>query len=73
MAELQDVARAGDVDVENSKRIVEIVFDTDDRGQVKNRVDAGIEGFLQCGDIGSRGVGRSRYCCRGCFLRSRKP
>ena len=39
MAQLEHVASAGHVDVENPERIVEIVFDTDDGGQVENRVD----------------------------------
>ena len=48
MAQLEDVAGAGHVDIENPQRIVHIVLDTDDRGQVEDRVDTGSQGFFEC-------------------------
>ena len=36
----------------NPQRIVDVVLDTDDRGQVENRVDAGRQGAFEGGQIG---------------------
>ena len=52
MAQLEDVASAGHVDIENPQRVVHIVCDADDRGQVEDRVDTGSQGFFECRQIG---------------------
>ena len=39
------------VDVEYPQRIVEVVLDTDDCGQMENRVDTGSQCFFECGQI----------------------
>ena len=80
MAQLEHVTSPGHVHIENSERIVEIVLDTDDRSEVKNRVDAGSQGFLERGQVGDIAlhesevgcIGRSQCWCRGRSLRSRR-
>ena len=80
MAQLEDVASAGHVDIENPKRIVEIVFDTDDCGQMEDHVDIGSQGFFEGGQIGDVALHEPEVgmpvevnsWCRGCSLRSRK-
>ena len=52
LAQLQHVASADHVHVENPERILHVVLDTDNRGQVENRVDTGSQGFFECGQIG---------------------
>ena len=48
MAQLEHVASPRHVDVEYPERIVEVVLDTDDCGQMENRVDTGSQGFFEC-------------------------
>jgi hypothetical protein len=52
MTQPEHVASAGHVDIENPQRIVEIVLDADDCGQMEDRVDAGSQGFRERGQIG---------------------
>ena len=52
MAQLEDVASAGHVDIENLERILEIIFDTDDCGQVEDRVNLGRQRSFERADIG---------------------
>src|SRR5260370_31870528 len=51
MGKLENVASACHVDVGNPERIFEIVLDTDDRGQVEDRVDTGRQRSFEGTDI----------------------
>ena len=51
-AQLEHVAGAGDVDVEDPQRVVEVVLHADDGGQMEHGVDARTQGLFEGAEVG---------------------